>query len=310
MTNRIVGGNSVPSSGPYDNPESTINPAPSSVEQPPESPATSEPYSRTGGRVGAPPPPGQPRPIVALHETAFYFQGQPWSWQDLLENIPWVVGRLPQTQEELEGYINAGRMALGRLADEDPDNETDPIDPNDPNGPGGPRGRSGSGSRAAAPVYIAPNRDEVEENLKSYIVATTGKNDTKLLQSAVDAYMSADKEDWTMQTSGKGGEVVSPLMAAKDIVRGSASYQAIHELRPDSVDEMDWVTGTQGKLRQLGLSAARAEDFGIQQAKAGATDADLIDASEVDMQLRNKLIADSQKRKLSQSISAVARLIK
>jgi len=175
--------------------------------------------------------------------------------------------------------------------------------------PGGGRG-GGRGGGAAAQVYVAPNRDELEEQLKSYVVATTGKNDPAVLKQAVDAYMKADKAAWDLQVSGKGGEQPSPFMAAKEVVRGTDAYKTIHYLRPDSVDEMDWVTGTQGKLRQLGISAERAEDMGIQQASVGATDKDLIGASEVSLQSNNKLMADTQRARLKQSVSAVARMIK
>lgn len=174
--------------------------------------------------------------------------------------------------------------------------------------PGSGRGSGRSG--AAARVYVAPNRDELEEQLKSYVVATTGKNDPAVLKRAVDAYMKADKAAWDLQVSGKGGEQPSPFMAAKEVVRGTDAYKTIHYLRPDSVDEMDWVTGTQGKLRQLGLSASRAEELGIAQAKGGSTDEELMRSAETDKLTRNKVMADSQRRRIQDAARSVVSMIK
>lgn len=225
-----------------------------------------------------------------------------FTWGDLID--AGIMDRMPTTDKEATNLIATAKR---RFAGVEPGTAFDDLTP-DPSSGGSGRGRSGG--TAAAPVYLAPNREEVAEQLKSYVVATTGKNNADVLKDAVDAYMKADKAAWDMQVSGKGGEQPSPFMAAKNVVRATDEYKTIHYLRPDSVDEMDWVTGTQGKLRQLGISAARSEELGIQQASVGATDRDLVGASEVSLQSNNKLMAESQRAKLKQSVSAVARMIK
>ena len=233
----------------------------------------------------------------------------PVTWNQLIAQG--LLPDLPTTEEDRDEFLSIAPSRLRAWADAQTDRDTlaDIEDFRSKKKSGsGSRGRSGG--TAAKPEYLAPNRDEVEEQLKSYVVATTGKNDPDVLKQAVDAYMKADRAAWDLQVSGKGGEQPSPFMAAKEVVRGTDAYKTIHYLRPDSVDEMDWVTGTQGKLRQLGISAARAEDMGIQQASVGATDKDLVGASEVSLQSNNKLMADTQKARLKQSVSAVARMIK
>lgn len=232
-----------------------------------------------------------------------------FTWRDL-KDYGWIPSYPTTDQEAAE--MKAGiqhRLATGGQTTREVF-DTGLSSDSGSGGGGGGGGRGGGGGTAAAPVYIAPNREEVAESLKSYVVATTGRNDSELLGQAVDAYMKADKSDWELRISGKAGEQSSPLMAAKEIVRASDAYRTIHQLRPDSVDEMDWVTQPQSKLRQLGISAARAEGLGIAQAQAGSTDQELMKAADVDSFQNNRILSDRNRDALKQQISNVARLIK
>ena len=226
-----------------------------------------------------------------------------FTWSDLID--AGIMSRLPTTDKEATNLIATAKR---RFAGTEPGTDFDDLGIGSSSGGGG--GGRGGGGGAAGPEYLSPNREEVAEQLKSYVVATTGKNDPDLLDKAVDAYMAADKEAWQMQVDGKGGEQPSPFMAAKEIVRATDAYKTIHYLRPDSVDEMDWVTGTQGKLRQLGISAGRAEELGIAQAKGGSSDDELIASAETDKLTRNKVMADSQRRRIQDAARSVAGILK
>ena len=216
-----------------------------------------------------------------------------WRW--LLSNgfIPY----LPDTEEDRQALIILAKVRLRQQETGETDFDSLRRDADeDPSGGGG--GGGGGRGGAAGPVYVAPNRDEVEDTLKAYVVATTGTNNPEILKQATDAYMKSDRAAWDLQVSGKGGSQPSPFMDAKNVVRASAQYKTIHSLRPESVDEMDWVTGRQAKLRQLGVSDASAERLGIKQAQAGASNEALVDAAEMQFNSDTGRLLASQRQDL------------
>ena len=187
-------------------------------------------------------------------------------------------------------------------------------------GGGGGGSRTSSAQRQfVAPNYVPPARSQVEDQVRAYVVAVTGLANETLIDQAVDAYLKADKENFDAQVSGERGRVIDsvsttieqtdPWNAAKKMVQGTAAYETIHELRPDSVDEMEWVTGRQAKLRSLGLSAERAERLGIKQAQAGANDEALRDAGEMQFVADTGRLLQSQRESLKQSANAVLGLV-
>ena len=130
--------------------------------------------------------------------------------------------------------------------------------------PGADDGGDGFGS--FGPVYVAPDEAAVREALQGYQVAVTGQLESELLDSAVETYLTTHKKDFDSK-----GEQHDPFQAAKEIIRGSASYKDIHELRPESDDELAWVTSQQGRLRTLGLTSEQSEQLGIKLARVGAS---------------------------------------
>jgi len=130
-------------------------------------------------------------------------------------------------------------------------------------GSGGGGGRYGGG--AMADVYIEPDMNEVEDLVKSYVVAVTGTLRQGILDGAIKVWLDADRKNFD-----NPNQDVNPNAAVKEFVRGTDIYKHVHQLRPESVDEMQWVTGRQGQLRQLGLSAELAERVGIDMSEVGA----------------------------------------
>lgn len=124
------------------------------------------------------------------------------------------------------------------------------------------------GGGAVAPTFIPQDPDEVREQVRNYIVAITGTADEALITAGVATFQSTNKKAFGKRES----QTISPWQAMKEQVRLSTPYKAIHALRPDSVDEMDWVTSRQAKLSQLGISDARAQQLGVNAAIAGASD--------------------------------------
>jgi hypothetical protein len=155
---------------------------------------------------------------------------------------------------------------------------------------------SGSGRRgAAAPVYQAPDEGAVRESVRNYVVATVGTDNERIIREATKAVMRADRAAWD-------GQSVDPTQVMKDTVRAFDEYQAIHQQRPASVDELQWVTQPQGKLRQLGLSAEQAENLGIAQAQAGASDEALVRAGAIKFQQTTGRTLDVKKKSLQNSM--------
>ncbi len=134
----------------------------------------------------------------------------------------------------------------------------------DPTLPPGPPG-GGSGFGSIGPIYQAPDEGAVKEALQGFQVAVTGQLEEELLDSAVAEYLEVHKKDF----DDTGGQH-DPFLAAKVIIRGSASYKDIHELRPESENELAWVTTQQGRLRTLGLTSDQSEQLGIKLARVGA----------------------------------------
>lgn len=187
-----------------------------------------------------------------------------------------------------------------------------------------PSGGGRGGGGGAAPVYVAPNYgrpDEatVQEQVKAQVVATLGTLNQSLIDRAVEEYMAKDREAFDQQNEAErarfgskaGGEFqqVDPWSAALAVIRGSAEYKDLHSLRPEGVDEMEWVAGRQDTLRQIGLTAGSAENLGIDQARVGSTNEALVDAGEMQFNADSGRLLRHQRESLKQSASAVLGLL-
>lgn len=169
---------------------------------------------------------------------------------------------------------------------------------------GGGSGR-GSGSGAIAPSYIPQDPAALREQIRNYVVATTGTLNASLVDAGVASFGVADKERFNKRETAN----IDPWQAMKDTIRGTTEYKAIHQLRPESEDEMSWVVGRQAKLRQLGLSAERAETFGIAAAQAGATNEALTGQAEIAQQQGTGRLLEAHRESLKRSASAALGLI-
>jgi len=127
---------------------------------------------------------------------------------------------------------------------------------------------SGSGrSGGASAAYVPQDPARVKDQVRSYVVAVTGTNNDEVVAAGIKAWDAADRAGFDKRDS----QGVDPWEAVKAAVRESEAYKTVNALRPDSVDEMDWVTSRQALLRNLGVSAQRAEEVGIETSAAGAS---------------------------------------
>jgi hypothetical protein len=164
-------------------------------------------------------------------------------------------------------------------------------------------GSRGSRARAAAPIYVKPDTNLVNEAMRNYVVAVTGEQDGELIAGAQRIYLDTDRANFGSTTP------LDPGQAAKEFVRGSAKYKDLHELRDPTEDEMDWVTQPIAKLRSAGLSSARAASLGIQQARIGADDEALQMAAEISNVTDTGRLLETQRQRLKAKGRAVLELV-
>ena len=263
----------------------------------------------------------------------FWWSNADWQWWPYyLGEARESTGNPDLTVEEAKMWAetNGFNLRLSIPAGGGPPGEQGPGNPYDPDSisydssgrqpAGGGSGRGGGGAREyVAPNYNVPPEATIRDQAKAYAIAVSGYADENLINEMVSAYMKADRANFDAQVAadkqrtmeGVASDVVTvdAWEEAKSIVRNSSAYQTVHDLRPDSVDELEWVGSRQAKLRQLGLSAERAERLGIKQAQAGANDEALRDAGEMQFTADTGRLLRSQRESLKQSANAVLGLV-
>jgi hypothetical protein len=196
-----------------------------------------------------------------------------------------------------------GGYPIGRDGYPDPNYRFN-VSGRDDGGGGGGRGR---GSGRAAAVYVKPDEESVKQQVKAYVVAVTGTADRAMIEAATKKLMAADR----LRFDRRESEDVDPWLAVQEHVRGTSAYKNLHRLRPESVDEMDWVTQPQARLQQLGLSAKRANQMAQQAAKVGARDPEALQGIAEKTTLRTTgRMHSAQRERLKSTIAGVMRYIK
>ncbi len=220
-------------------------------------------------------------------------------------NGPWF----PQRQDELvafmrgDGFIKLFRELTSFLAGGQggqPNAGQDLF----LNLPGGGGGGGGFGSGSFGPVYQAPDEEAVKEALQGFQVAVTGQLEEDLLEQATAEYLSTHRKDFDDKNQQH-----DPFVAAKEIIRTSASYKDIHKLRPESDDELQWVTTQQGRLRTLGLTSAQSEQLGIKLARVGASAEAAQTAGEIAFFRQTGRVQQDQRDSLKASARSVLGLL-
>jgi len=166
-------------------------------------------------------------------------------------------------------------------------------------------GVGGGGGGAAAATFAPQDERTVREQVKAYVIATTGKANEAIIKAGIDAFMEADRVAFNVRKT----ERVDPWNAVQEVVRASEAYKAANTLRPDSVDEMDWIVDRQAALRQIGLSGQRAEEVGIELATAGAGNEALVLGGSIAQQVgtgrQTQIMRDKLKRSARAALGVV-----
>ncbi len=124
----------------------------------------------------------------------------------------------------------------------------------------------GGGGRAAAigPIYRAPDRRTIEDQITGTLVALLGTVDESLVQEFTNLHMKEDKRNWDSPT-----ETINPSQSVLEAIRNTSQYKTIHKLRPDSEDERTWISMRRAAALRGGLNTGDLEQYGIRAAKGG-----------------------------------------
>lgn len=232
----------------------------------------------------------------------FWWSDADWQWWPVsLAEVREASGNTSMGSKDAMSYVTANwgldlRLSIPR------DKGRPGLDTQISSGSGRTEAPSGGGrGGAAAATFVPQDEATVREQVRNYIINVTGTSDERLIALGVKEFMSRDRASF----GARDTQGIDPWQAMKEVIRATQAYRDVNDARPDSVDEMDWVTTKQAKLRSLGLSAARAEDVGIDQASAGGSDEALIGAGQIAQQQGTGRLLESHRASLKQSASAV-----
>ena len=194
------------------------------------------------------------------------------------------------------------QMFLSELQAADVDFNFDPSDQGQtgnllfPSGSGGGYGGGGFSTR----TYIPPDRREVVDTVRGMLGGLVGRADKARVESLADDFMAEHKHAWEKPELG-----ISPWATIREKVRNSEDFKRIHKLRPDSVNEEEWVTLHQKTAVAAGMLVDKNfEQFAINQAQIGSTAEDSAGAAGVSEFSRGRK-TDQFKQRLASSSRAM-----
>ena len=163
----------------------------------------------------------------------------------------------------------------------------------------------GYGSGRAAPQYVRADQLLVEEVVKGYVVATTGKIHQDLIDQGIAVFNEKHRLGWDVRET----QEVDPMMAVKEMVRADKRYTGPHTLRPETVDELEWIGQRQRALSAYGVAAGAEEQLGIDLATIGAGGTGVRGVAESQIFADSGRLAKSQRDSLVSRASVAMRLI-
>jgi hypothetical protein len=119
-------------------------------------------------------------------------------------------------------------------------------------------------SQGSGRTYEKPDRREVRDMVRGTLGGLVGNTYTpQELEHYTDVYMADHYTAWSQPGLG-----LSPRASVMELIRGRADYQNIHRLRPEGVDEENWLTAYQSQARNL-VGATMQDQFAQNQAAVG-----------------------------------------
>jgi hypothetical protein len=145
-------------------------------------------------------------------------------------------------------------------------------------GGGGFGGGGGGGGGPMLPTYRGPDKRVVTDYVKGVLTSFLGFVPEHLLGPGVEAFMADHRRNFDEQLAadlaGADSAEVDPQQSVIEYIRGTEEYQTIHKLRPDGVDERDWVA-QQRQLGERGGLETDLDQFAINQATVAGSAEDV-----------------------------------
>ena len=116
------------------------------------------------------------------------------------------------------------------------------------------------------PRYDAPDVNLVRDSVRGVLIALLGEADPGRIEAGVNLYMSNDRRAFY-------GAAVDPSESVRLQIRGYDEYKRRHALRPDNIDETDWIPAQASKLMSAGVRASAVDERAMIQAQVGVTPA-------------------------------------
>ncbi|HLE81842.1 MAG TPA: hypothetical protein VJA25_11170 [Dehalococcoidia bacterium] len=135
-------------------------------------------------------------------------------------------------------------------------------------------GGGGGGGGFAGPEYREPDRRVVEDFVKGSLVSLVGNIPSQYVNAFTDLFMKDHRRNFDSLD-----KEIDPQQSVIAAIRRTAEYKTIHNLRPQGVDERDWVSDRKSQAVQGGLNTGDIEDFAITQATVGADIGDVAEAA-------------------------------
>jgi hypothetical protein len=195
------------------------------------------------------------------------------AWQRLAESTPEGRDTARRLLEAEASFGDTSKLLFGLPPDEvDPP----PMDPNlallDA------LNRIASGGGGSAPQYVAPDRRVVKDTARGMLQGLIGSQWTEgQLEAYTDLYMNDHRRDWDVRERD-----IDPAQSVLEMIRGTDQYKNIHRLRPNGVDETQWLTTYQQAATRYGFANDLADSFAEEQATVGGQVGRLGDAAAVE----------------------------
>lgn len=131
----------------------------------------------------------------------------------------------------------------------------------------------GSGS-GGGPRYQAPDRELVRDSVRGTLIALVGVADPGRIETLTDLYLRDHRRAFS-------GASVDPSQSVRSMIRGYNDYQRLHQLRPDQVDETDWIPSQAARLVSSGVRSSSVDERAMIQAQIGTPLAEAGDAAAI-----------------------------
>lgn len=115
-------------------------------------------------------------------------------------------------------------------------------------------------------MYQVPDINKVRDSIKNLMVSLIGQVDEARIEQLTRLYMQVDRQRFD-------GLNRDPDQVVLDVIRGYPEYQQIHALRPDFVDEADWLAYQYQGLMNSGMRNSAVAQRAITQAIVGTAPA-------------------------------------